>query len=37
MDGGYDESAILNDVTFTDGTHFDSLNISSDALGCFAG
>jgi len=34
-DGGYDGTAELSDVTFSDGTHIDSLVVSSTTIGCF--
>ena len=34
-DGGYDGTAELSDVKFIDGTHIDSLVVSSSTIGCF--
>lgn len=33
-DGGYDGTAELSDVTFSDGTHLDSLVVTSTTIGC---
>lgn len=33
--GGYDGTAELSDVTFSDGTHIDTLVVSSTTIGCF--